>query len=630
MNLKPMFVLPTGTEVDGVAPTLPYQFSATENTTDNDDKFRHIVDIVMSLGGSESALYRYPKEGEKVLVALEGEVSYLMGYLPENPKDRIFTGPKNMGPGAIPLLVRGDPSALEDTHKGILPEEMAGQFFRYKGPNDYPSEGASELELFKNKEKFSEIGFYNEQTLWKNYRDAAQRKADSSSGVNDSDRKAPEISTLKIKSTGDINQSAANHNQIKAKRFELLVNCDGGKASDKEANRDFGLGDRYGDDPNLYAGDAHIRAKNRIVIKAEKEIVLEVGRSMLVISDTGINLMVRKTRSKVFNTWDTRIGLDAPDGIAMYGKTLYVRSTLATEISDAYGASFKTQLGIVRIEGVDVRLATMLTKNYLARVILNGVDIGINVSTMAAGIAAGATADYSNASSSGIPNTLVGFSGLLATISNAMTRMVGPNLGGAFTSSKLGGKGGYDIKDTPSILLMITTFVWLGTMIVREVAEFFIPEKILREHSVARDSVYMAAAVVEYGYNLATASVLVNALLKGFLHESVIWLEGKSRIHVDALTYTNNSVMKTELNSVLAAFAPDKTLKETIKEGWKKFVEKTSSWSFKKAALISVGIGLGIDAAAALAAGAGVGLGAAYIFGPLPVDQELEEYLRSL
>ena len=92
MTLKTMYVMETGASVDGNEPELPYQFAAEEST--DKGKTRYIVDIVMPIGGSESALFRYPKEGEKVLVGIEEDGNnYLMGYLPsKKEKDNIFSG----------------------------------------------------------------------------------------------------------------------------------------------------------------------------------------------------------------------------------------------------------------------------------------------------------------------------------------------------------------------------------------------------------------------------------------------------------------------------------------------------------------------------------------------------------
>jgi hypothetical protein len=88
MTLKTMFVMKKGAIVGGtlkeddtieggMQPKLPYQFAAEEGRSEG--SYRCIVDIVMPLGGTHSGLFRYPKEGEKVLVGVEGSKSYLMG-----------------------------------------------------------------------------------------------------------------------------------------------------------------------------------------------------------------------------------------------------------------------------------------------------------------------------------------------------------------------------------------------------------------------------------------------------------------------------------------------------------------------------------------------------------------------
>ncbi len=202
MTLKVMYVMEKGAKVDGIKPILPYQFAAEEKTGEN---FKCIVNIVMPLGGSESGLFRYPKKGEKILVGVEENGSFLMGYLPEDTADNINTG---------------------ENHKSVMPDEMAGQFFRYKGPGDY-KDYEDKKGVKKDKKKvYSEIGFYHEETKCK------------------VDAPADKIDTLRITSAGDINQKATNHDQIKAKRFELLVNCDGSKKTDKESNDEFAYGDQ--------------------------------------------------------------------------------------------------------------------------------------------------------------------------------------------------------------------------------------------------------------------------------------------------------------------------------------------------------------------------------------------------
>jgi hypothetical protein len=551
MTLKVMYVMEKGAKVDGIKPILPYQFAAEEKTGEN---FKCIVNIVMPLGGSESGLFRYPKKGEKILVGVEGNGSFLMGYLPEDTADNINTG---------------------TNHKSVMPDEMAGQFFRYKGPGDDKDK----------KDKYSEIGFYHEETKWK--------KKDAK--VNDP---APKIDTLRITSEGDINQKARNHNQIKAKRFELLVDCDGSKKTDKESEAEFAFGDKGGDDTELYAGDAHIRAKSRVIIKAEDEIRLEVGRSSIIINDTGINIVSRKIRSNFSNSYDTTLNLTAADGVFMYAKEVNVKAGLALSLSEGFGGSVSSEFGVVRINGLDIRLATMTTANYSMKAAMNAANSFTSGLFMGLGMM--------DAGREG--NNYAGLGSFGQTASNAV-------LGGGralidlVTDTKL---DNFDIKDLPHILILTWDITCLILKIVGITLETTIPKKILRENPFARDGLYSSMWLIENGLAIGTVTALAVASFKGAIHESVIWLNSNAKITMDSFDYSQKTVAKMDANTAFAGVSAG-VAKGVIKEGWKKVLK------------IVAGVTGGV-----LGAGAAAGATTAFFTGTVKANEQFEKELRSL
>jgi hypothetical protein len=486
-------------------PKLPYEFAAAEDTSDT--KSYRIVNIVMPLGGSQSALFRYPKEGEKVLVGVDdSDNSYLLGYIPEkNTNDNIYTGNDNN------MILPGE-------------EEMAGQFFRYKGPNDDTN----------TKEEYSEIGFYNEKTKWKPIEK----------------EEYPLIDTLKITSKGDINQKATNHHQTKAKRFELLVNCEGSKASDKESKEPFAFGDKEGDDSELYAGDAHIRAKNRIIIKAEKEIVLQVGRSSILITDKGIKIVSRRTRSNFESGWDTSMSLEPLTGVIMTGKKIIGRGGFGFELSEMYGGSIISYLGVLRIAGLDVRISTIGAVNYLIRLGINTADVLQNAITMGKDINDKYTKGFSASSS-------------VST---------GLRISGMALANAIGGSGGHkehDLSDFSNVMLMATDIIMFATLTVGYVLEpIYFSEKQLREESDIRDKFYYSLAVIEYGMALTAAISLGAFAFTGFLWESIVHLGGEGTVSVNAKAYKNNALCAESLKSPTAGESEKKhmTWTEVVRE----------------------------------------------------------------
>ena len=271
------------------------------------------VKIVMPLGGADSGLFRFPRVGEQVLVSQADSTGeyFLLGYIPSK-QSQDFT------------------AASDDTEK-------KAEVFRYKKTGENTSD-----------DTFSEIGFYNEQKQWK----------------TSDDNDPPKIDRINIRSTGDIKSKAQNHHQVKAKRFELLAGCDETDHSDANAQAALDAG---GDDSALYAGDAHVRAKNRIVIKAGQEIVLQVGRSAVVITDDGITLTTKKSGNNLATHWDTVINLTPRDGISMVGQELNMGAAYSFSLTEGGGGTLSSFGGILRLTARDLIAKAYCGIKYAAK-----------------------------------------------------------------------------------------------------------------------------------------------------------------------------------------------------------------------------------------------------------------------
>ncbi|MDR0684531.1 MAG: hypothetical protein LBF83_05330 [Spirochaetaceae bacterium] len=298
----------------------PYRFHARNpNGT-----AEHTVHIVMPLGGAESGLYRSPRKGESVLVAEndggDSNMYYLMGYLPDSEQP-FTTGDKN--------------KVIDDS----------GEIFRYKKTGKNGPDG----------EKYSEIGFYSKPTSWR-----------MTEGGDDT----PKIDRISIHSTGDLHEDSINHHKTSAKRFELLVNCGDGDgegevagSGGQENKRPFG--DGKGDDSELYAGDAHIRARNRLILKAGEEIRLQVGRSAIIISDDGITITSKKSqKNNAAIPWDTVINLTPRDGITMFGQNVNVGAAYNFSLRESAGGAVSSLGGVMRLSARDLLAQSYCKAGY--------------------------------------------------------------------------------------------------------------------------------------------------------------------------------------------------------------------------------------------------------------------------
>jgi hypothetical protein len=396
------------------------------------------VQIVMPLGGKESGLFRFPRVGEKVLVGIASNANYLMGYIP---------------------------SSQDFQTDGMFHDDGRGEVFRYQ-------QTGKKRDKIPAGEKYSEIGFYSRKTQWKS-------KDTSYEDVTNPDTPGfPRIDQINIQSTGDIHESAVNHHRTKAKRIEILSDVNETDFSkDLKDNRPFG--DRPGDDSNLYAGDVHVRAGNRIVIKAGQEIRLQVGRSAIVISDDGITISSRKTHANLATGWDSAISLTARSGLSMFGQHVSIGAAYDFSISEAWGGSLKSIGGVVRLSGKDIKALAFAAKAYLVNTLSASAQAVEAVATIAAGLA---NADQEHTLVNKSPALLGKLTNVAGTLLNAVAKWSG-------CTSPVADPVG-DMAIYMGLIQQILQ------EIVYTVIDLMVPEK--EKDKGGRDGLNMAAMIVEY------------------------------------------------------------------------------------------------------------------------------------
>jgi hypothetical protein len=300
----------------------------------------HKITMTMPLGGVFSGLYRYPKIGETVLIcrtaATDAEY-YMMGYVPSrgNPFNAIF--------------------ADQEGSKRIFEEE--GEILRYSntahGDNLY-----------------SEIGFYKaEKAQWPK----TEGKTDF-----------PPIDVLVLDSAGNIRETAANHHLQTASRIEILA--DTPEVLDRKTNAvdsvgTLPLGEYLGDDASLHRGDIHIRAGNRVVIKADQEIRLQVGRTTMRIDDTGFNVVTKNVTGNYTNSYDTMLNMTARNGIDLTGKNINLKAGYRFNAGDGMGGTVATTMGNLKLGGREVNIESYNNTEYMFYTIYQGLEYLVNAAS---------------------------------------------------------------------------------------------------------------------------------------------------------------------------------------------------------------------------------------------------------
>jgi hypothetical protein len=269
----------------------PYEFKVL-NESDVNNPIS--VKLVMPLGGEMSGFYRSPKVDEKVLVA-QVEVSkdaydyYLMGYLPGGASD---------GEGEQPFFDMNTVYGIKeevDENNNKTDVEITDTYNVIKREGQvfrYKKAGANS----GRKNEYSEIGFYKkEDSRFPTEADkaAVPTKSDKSAVPTEADKSAPTIDEIDILSAGDI------------------------------------------------------------VIKAAKSITLEVGRSSITISDSGISMKNQLMRY-IPNPADATMSMSARNGISIAAESVGINADYKWSISEKFGAIISGTAGSLGINGREI------------------------------------------------------------------------------------------------------------------------------------------------------------------------------------------------------------------------------------------------------------------------------------
>jgi phage baseplate assembly protein gpV len=318
----------------------PYHFWAIE-VPDRTNLQAHQISMVMPLGGVYSGLYRYPKIGEQVLVAAQASGGnteyYMMGYVPSED----------------------NPFGSTEASERVIEEE--GELLRYNN-------------TAYGENLYSEMGFYRAE--------AAQWPiAEETEG---SPPYFPPIDVLVLDSAGNIRETAWNHHLQKAARIEILA--DTAEVIDRKTNAvdeqgTLPVGEYPGDDASLHKGDIHIRAGNRVVIKADQEIRLQVGRTTLRMDDTGFNVSTKNVAGNYTNSYDTSLDMNPRNGINMTGKNINLKAIHRFNAGDSMGGSVATTMGNLNLGGREVNMESYNNTEYMFYAIYQGLEYLVNAAS---------------------------------------------------------------------------------------------------------------------------------------------------------------------------------------------------------------------------------------------------------
>ena len=317
-------------------------------STPSSEKMAVKVKIMMPLGGELNGMYRFPRVGEKVVVAVEGTSHYLMGYLPTTE---------------MPFSLKKDGKEKTD----VFDDE--GLVLRYKKTGANASDG-----------QYSELSFTKKPVEWATADVALQKDKVSKAVTKDSKTSYyPYVDQVNLSSTGDIKSHAEYLNEITAQRVSMQA---------KFLNKDNTVKDTLTELTPKYneidKGDVYISADRRIILDAREGVLLKCGPVNVALSQTGLDLCCGKLggEDETSGPFDAGLSMKTNGNFDIQGRNFKAVFNRSITMLDAFGANLSMTMGRSSLSGSSVSLEASTTLSS----IFNGIVGATNLITQIASL----------------------------------------------------------------------------------------------------------------------------------------------------------------------------------------------------------------------------------------------------
>ena len=453
------------------------------------------VKIMMPLGGELNGMYRFPRVGEKVVVAVEGAAHYLMGYLPS--KEMPFS-PKKDG--------KEKTTVFDDE----------GLVLRYKKTGANTSDG-----------QYSELSFTKKPVEWASADSALQKDAVSKVVTKDGKKSYfPYVDQVNLSSTGDIKSHAEYLNEISAQRVSMqakfLNTGNTKKGTLKELTPNYGEIDK---------GDVYISADRRIILDAREGVLLKCGPVKVGLTQTALELCCGKLggpdeRSGPF---DSSITLGTNGDFNMQGKKFMGSFDRSVSLFDGFGGNLSMTMGRTTLSGsaVTIEASTTLSSIFNGLIgLTNLIDQVASLYTQNKGMAHVAKQTF-----------------ILSNVAQTI---------GSFATKTAGQKKPKKSADYVSAALDIAynIFDLVRTVFERKRADQYAlhydPKTKKFYNDDNRFTTWAACMIVDLSLQAAMLGLMLGTSMDAFIHKATISLSPHADISLDSRKYLQLAIMEQE------------------------------------------------------------------------------------
>lgn len=340
------------------SPEMPYLFMVRNELADSTESAVIDVAMTMPLGGKCSGLYRFPRVGDRVLVQIDSDRAFLLGYIPD-------------ATGSFSEFTEGGDQYTRDS--ALLRYTPPGE----DGARDSQNGHGNEIGFshFRSAQEFMEQKIIDGSACEWLYGEATVRN-DLALRTEIADVYKAQLDNARNAFFGNPDRQNLEAVRELARTLTARFGLDGHPACRGDILRlasngviiqhsEKGIDITCAETINLCAKNIHLHAEEILNLQSEGVVRMAANASSVSVNPNGVALRSLKVVDAV-TPYDSAVYIDALSGVTVSGNKVRLNSLFSTKMSDGFGASVITAGAVTQLSGALIDAATV-TKDALTK-----------------------------------------------------------------------------------------------------------------------------------------------------------------------------------------------------------------------------------------------------------------------
>lgn len=340
------------------SPEMPYLFMVRNELADSAEDAVIDVAMTMPLGGKRSGLYRFPRVGDRVLIQIDCDRAFLLGYVPDvTGSFSEFTagGDQYARDSTLLRYTSADDNGEQDSRNGHYNEIG---FSHFRNAQEFMEQKIIDGSAYEW--LYDEATIRNDLALRTEMADVYKVQFDNARNAFFGNPNRQNLET--VRTLARTLAARFGLNEHPACRGDILRLASNGVIIQHSEK---GIDITCAETINLNAKNIHLHAEETLNLQSEGIVRTAVNASSVSVNPNGVALRSLKVVDAV-TPYDSAVYIDALAGVTVSGNKVRLNSLFSTKMSDGFGASVITAGAVTQLSGAVIDAATV-TRDALTK-----------------------------------------------------------------------------------------------------------------------------------------------------------------------------------------------------------------------------------------------------------------------